>query len=93
MPPFQVVFAVGNSGMRPTPPSDCPPLIARLMKNCWAEDPDARPSFDKVVAVLHAAKLEAVEIASTAPLAYESGSDSLQSASHSVERRSADTIQ
>jgi len=35
-------------GIRPdmeAVPPDCPPALASLMVNCWAEDPSARPSF------------------------------------------------
>lgn len=49
MPPFQVVFAVGTQKIRPSVPSSCPSGWARLMVDCWAEDPEARPSFDEVI--------------------------------------------
>ena len=56
MPPFQVVFAVGNSGLRPEIPADCPPPVSELMQLCWHESADQRPAFDVVVATLHQMK-------------------------------------
>lgn len=32
-------------GYRMDPPDECPPEISELMKRCWNEDPDNRPSF------------------------------------------------
>jgi hypothetical protein len=52
IPPFQVVFQVGNSGLRPEVPADCPKRIANLMRRCWHEDPAMRPPFDVVVGLL-----------------------------------------
>jgi serine/threonine protein kinase len=44
MPPFQVVFAVGTQGIRPTIPSSCPPEFAHLIEDCWDENPRERVS-------------------------------------------------
>jgi hypothetical protein len=52
LPPFQVVFAVGNNGLRPEVPENCPKRIANLMRRCWHEDPNMRPPFDVVVGLL-----------------------------------------
>jgi hypothetical protein len=52
LPPFQVVFAVGNNGLRPEVPENCPKRIANLMRRCWHEDPNMRPPFDVVVSLL-----------------------------------------
>jgi len=49
MPPFQVVFAVGNQGLRPSVPSTCPYELASLILETWEEDPEQRPSVDKVL--------------------------------------------
>jgi len=49
MPPFQVVLAVGTKGMRPTVPSDCPPVWGTLIVDCWQEKPEVRPSFDLIM--------------------------------------------
>lgn len=49
IPHFQVVFTVGNQGMRPEIPPDCPHAWANLIVDCWAENPDDRPSFDDII--------------------------------------------
>lgn len=45
IPPFQIIFTVGTQGLRPTLPPTCHPGIARVIQDCWAEDPTGRPSF------------------------------------------------
>eukprot|EP01105_Mastigella_eilhardi_P007948 TRINITY_DN1967_c0_g1_i2.p1 TRINITY_DN1967_c0_g1~~TRINITY_DN1967_c0_g1_i2.p1 ORF type:complete len:618 (-),score=129.83 TRINITY_DN1967_c0_g1_i2:34-1887(-) len=49
MPAFRVIFSVGHEGMRPPIPADTPTLYARLMEDCWDEDPQDRPSFDIIL--------------------------------------------
>jgi len=49
MPPFQVVLAVGTKGMRPTIPTDCPIQWSNLIRDCWSEKPENRPTFDKII--------------------------------------------
>jgi serine/threonine protein kinase len=49
IPHFQVVFQVGTQGLRPDLPSDTPHHWARLTADCWAEDPDVRPSFEEIL--------------------------------------------
>jgi len=49
VPPFQIVFAVGTQGIRPTIPSSCPPDIATLIEECWAEAPEDRPNFGEIM--------------------------------------------
>jgi len=48
--PMQIVVEVVNEGLRPTlpPPFDSSPLVP-LMKQCWDQDPEQRPSFEKVL--------------------------------------------
>lgn len=48
MPPFQVVFAVGTQKLRPQMPR-CPIAWSRLVSDCWAEDPNMRPSFATIL--------------------------------------------
>lgn len=45
IPPFQIIFTVGTQGTRPTLPASCHPGIAKIIQECWAEDPSSRPSF------------------------------------------------
>jgi serine/threonine protein kinase len=49
LPPFQVIYAVGSQGLRPTIPDTCPPEISLLMQRCWNEDPDLRPTFRDII--------------------------------------------
>ena len=52
MPPFQIVFAVGNQFARPVVNQQWPQQWIRLMTSCWAENPDARPTFDQILNML-----------------------------------------
>eukprot|EP01116_Phalansterium_solitarium_P008208 TRINITY_DN2170_c0_g1_i1.p1 TRINITY_DN2170_c0_g1~~TRINITY_DN2170_c0_g1_i1.p1 ORF type:complete len:192 (+),score=42.35 TRINITY_DN2170_c0_g1_i1:257-832(+) len=49
MPPFQVVFAVGTQGLRPTIPDSCPSEFRQLIEDCWSEIPHDRPKFDQMM--------------------------------------------
>ncbi|KAK9828952.1 hypothetical protein WJX72_003004 [[Myrmecia] bisecta] len=48
----EVYHKVVYEGHRPDVPSHCPEAYAALMQRCWAEDPDARPTFDEVTKAL-----------------------------------------
>jgi len=48
-PPFQVVFAVGNQGIRPTLPSSCPTEFGALLQECWSENARDRPPFGEIM--------------------------------------------
>jgi len=52
MPPFQVIFAVGTQGLRPEIPKSTPRLLSKLISDCWAENPERRPSFNEIIARL-----------------------------------------
>jgi hypothetical protein len=39
-------------GERMTIPSDCDPLMAKIMTCCWATDPKDRPSFINIAAFI-----------------------------------------
>src|SRR6185312_46526 len=48
--PMQIVVEVVNDNLRPTLPKQFmdSPLVP-LMKDCWHESPDHRPSFEKIL--------------------------------------------
>ena len=52
MTPFQVMYGVASSGMRPNINDDCPEPWRELMITCWAESPDDRPTFDVIAKTL-----------------------------------------
>lgn len=48
--PMQIVVEVVNDNLRPTlPPPFCDSPLVSLMKDCWGENPEQRPSFDKIL--------------------------------------------
>jgi Protein tyrosine and serine/threonine kinase len=49
MQPVQVVAAVLGRRERPRIPSRCPAPLSQLMQQCWAHDPNVRPSFNEIV--------------------------------------------
>eukprot|EP01156_Anaeramoeba_ignava_P014827 Anaeramoba_ignava/a610504_31.p1 GENE.a610504_31~~a610504_31.p1 ORF type:complete len:1030 (-),score=348.18 a610504_31:135-2972(-) len=48
MNPLQLAIAVLSQGKRPTIPYSCPPQVAALIKSCWDEKPESRPTFEVV---------------------------------------------
>jgi hypothetical protein len=46
---MQIGIAVSRRGERPKLPDDVPGELRELITSCWAQDPEARPSFDDVV--------------------------------------------
>jgi serine/threonine protein kinase len=49
MPPFQIVFAVGNQNLRPIIHPSWPSDWVKLITDCWAEDPQLRPTFEQII--------------------------------------------
>ena len=49
MPPFKVIYAVGNQGLRPNVPVWVPAPYAQLMKRCWSDNMDMRPEFSAIL--------------------------------------------
>jgi tRNA A-37 threonylcarbamoyl transferase component Bud32 len=37
-----------RAGERPRLPDDCPPILASLIKRCWASEPNSRPDFERI---------------------------------------------
>lgn len=51
----ELAVAIKTKHLKPTIPPSCPTALRNLMKMCWCDSPDTRPSFDqlcKVVLVL-----------------------------------------
>jgi len=46
-------FVVGDTGLAPTPPDDCPEYMADLMKRCFTFDPEERITFGEAVSFLY----------------------------------------
>lgn len=53
---MQILFSVGMRGERLPIPSDVQPEVAALIQDCWAEDPNQRPSFDVIIERLSSLK-------------------------------------
>ncbi|KAJ4457303.1 putative protein tyrosine kinase [Paratrimastix pyriformis] len=47
--PIQIAMKVSTEGFRPAVPPGCPQQYETLMRECWAQDPRLRPSFDVIV--------------------------------------------
>ena len=52
MPPFQIVFAVGTQNLRPRIDPTWPDAWVFLIKSCWCEQPDSRPTFAELIPLL-----------------------------------------
>ncbi|XP_051119719.1 probable serine/threonine-protein kinase SIS8 isoform X2 [Andrographis paniculata] len=52
MNPMQVVGAVGFQHRRLDIPEDMDPVIADVIRKCWQTDPNLRPSFGEIMAIL-----------------------------------------
>ncbi|EEF52010.1 serine/threonine/tyrosine-protein kinase HT1 [Ricinus communis] len=52
MTPEQAAFAVCQKNARPPLPPACPPAFSHLINRCWSSNPDKRPHFDEIVAIL-----------------------------------------
>ncbi|KAK4283954.1 hypothetical protein QN277_000851 [Acacia crassicarpa] len=58
MTAVQAAFAVVNRNVRPTIPNDCLPILRDIMTRCWDPNPDVRPPFTQIVAMLENAEIE-----------------------------------
>ncbi|TMW62189.1 hypothetical protein Poli38472_009682 [Pythium oligandrum] len=52
MSPIQVGLGVLNRDLRPNIPLYLPRFFTRLMRMCWAREPERRPSFEEIVEAL-----------------------------------------
>ncbi|KAK2439257.1 Protein kinase superfamily protein [Trifolium repens] len=58
MTAVQAAFAVVNRNVRPILPNDCLPVLREIMTRCWDPNPDVRPPFTEIVAMLENAEIE-----------------------------------
>eukprot|EP00884_Botryococcus_braunii_P000534 jgi/Botrbrau1/10481/Bobra.0133s0085.1 len=56
--PLQVIYVVGVQKRRLDIPSDCTAVLRQIIRECWAEDPDARPSFHTILQMLQGELME-----------------------------------
>ncbi|GAA0149599.1 hypothetical protein Leryth_006590 [Lithospermum erythrorhizon] len=56
MTPEQAAFAVCQKNARPPLPPDCPLAFRNLINRCWSSNPDKRPHFEEIVALLESYK-------------------------------------
>eukprot|EP00741_Cyanophora_paradoxa_P020987 tig00021319_g20261.t1 len=49
MHPMTAAMKIAYQGLRPKIPSNCDPAYRDLIKDCWATNPAARPTFDEIV--------------------------------------------
>jgi serine/threonine protein kinase len=54
MQPMQVGIAVSQRGLRPTMPPKTPEPLAKLIRACWHEEPNRRPSMRQIEVILTA---------------------------------------
>ncbi|KAG9406671.1 hypothetical protein AC1031_002991 [Aphanomyces cochlioides] len=52
MPQIQAAQRILKNELRPAIPRSCPAYLAKLMKACWAHDPQVRPSFLQILCAL-----------------------------------------
>jgi len=48
VPPLQVLQLIDN-GERPFLPAGVNPVFAQLIRDCWEEDPEKRPTFTEIL--------------------------------------------
>lgn len=49
VPPMRVAFKACYEKLRPIMPADCPPALADLIRACWEDAPEMRPSFQQIL--------------------------------------------
>jgi hypothetical protein len=52
---------VADLGLRPPKPERCDPVVWRLLSQCWALEPEDRPSFKEVLRVMDSIDERALE--------------------------------
>eukprot|EP00741_Cyanophora_paradoxa_P023728 tig00021616_g22919.t1 len=49
---MQAALGVLHRGLRPDIPPSTSPVLAKLMRSCWAQDPRERPAFEQILQTL-----------------------------------------
>jgi hypothetical protein len=49
---FQIIIQTAKNGLRPTIPTNCPPLVASLLRSCWQPRAENRPSTQEMIDAL-----------------------------------------
>lgn len=62
--PPKIILEVVHNHTRPTIPDDCPPRFAELIKCCTHNDPDKRPTMQKIIVALRTLMNEFGEVQS-----------------------------
>jgi hypothetical protein len=50
--PNEAATRIRDEGLTPTIPSNCPPKLRELMQMCWKMQPEQRPTFEAICALL-----------------------------------------
>jgi len=50
IPLLEIAIGVGKKGWRLKIPKNCDPFLAKLMKDCWKQEPSDRPAFKEIEA-------------------------------------------
>jgi hypothetical protein len=50
--PNEIIVFVRDKGLTPTIPTNCPPKLRELMQMCWKMQPEQRPNFETICALL-----------------------------------------
>jgi len=59
MTTLEAAFAVARDAMRSKIPASCPPVIAKLIADCWQQESERRPSFELICQRLEQLKMRA----------------------------------
>ena len=49
---FQIIIQVAKNSKRPTIPPTCPPQFAEVIKKCWSQAQNDRPTIPEVLQAL-----------------------------------------
>jgi serine/threonine protein kinase len=49
---LEIAVKIRDQGLTPPIPEGCPPLYEQIMRACWKYNPDERPTFEQIIAML-----------------------------------------